>query len=875
MKVSIFAFTLVGMVRGGTPGPPVAYSIETVAGSSQAGDGGAATAAALSDAEGVAIDSAGNVFIADANDHRVRKIAPDGTISTVAGDGFPGFRGDGGQASAARLNTPYGITADGAGNLYIADLGNNRVRKVSPGGAITTVPGTENLLGPRNVALDAAGTLYISEFGGHRVLRLRPDGVAESVVGNGIAGFAGDGGAARTAQLAYPTGIAFDSAGNLYIADSGNHRVRKAVNGVITTVLGTGDPGAGLPNQLNLPTSVAIDNAGNLYVADSGNQRIQLVSSYGAIGTLPGSGRDLALDRAGNLFIAGGVHVFELTAYLSLQSIAGNGGYGFGGDGGAAASARLNGPVAVALSAGGTLYIADQKNRRVRAVDGTAIITTILGDGTAGRGANQLDFPAGVAIEASGAVYVADQNNDRIQKVTAGGSVETTAGGNVQTIAGTGSPGFNGDGLPASSTQLFSPGAMAFAADGTLYFSDAGNGRLRNLRTAGIVSSVAQITARGVAVDEAGNVYASDGASHVIVRIDLVGRATVLAGTGVPGFSGDGGAASSAQLNSPSGVAVDGQGSLYISDTGNNRIRVIGADGVIRTIAGNGAADFSGDGGPARPASLNAPAGLAVDSAGNIWIADAGNNRVRKLTPGPAEAEQDQTVSVVNAASILPGPVAPGEMVSIFGLGIGPATPAGGALDASGRLATELAATKVLFNGTPAPLYYAQASQINAQAPYEISGAATADVEVFFEGESRGKATVAVAASAPGIFTFSAGSGLAAALNQDGSVNSPIEPARQASVVTLYATGDGLTQPAGSDGKPATAPYPVPVLPVTLTVGGYPAQILFAGEAPGYAGLLQINARLPGGFAPTGNVQVVLSVGAVSSQPGVTIAVVE
>jgi uncharacterized protein (TIGR03437 family) len=224
---------------------------------------------------------------------------------------------------------------------------------------------------------------------------------------------------------------------------------------------------------------------------------------------------------------------------------------------------------------------------------------------------------------------------------------------------------------------------------------------------------------------------------------------------------------------------------------------------------------------------------------------------------------------------MLPGPVAPGEMVSIFGVGIGPVTPAGGALDALGLLSTELAATKVMFNGTPAPLYYAQDRQINAQAPYAITGVATTEVEVFFEGESRGKATLVVAASAPGIFTLSAGTGLVVALNQDGSLNFPSAPARQASVVTLYATGDGLTMPASLDGRPAIVPSPLPVLPVTLTVGGYPAQILFAGEAPGYAGLLQINARLPGGFAPTGNVPIVLTVGAASSQPGVTIAVVE
>src|SRR5713226_2363919 len=162
-----------------TDGAQISYTIQTVAGTSEVGDGGPAVDAAMGDAQGVAVDAAGSVFIADTYDHRVRKITTDGKISTVAGDGSPGFRGDGGPASAARLNNPYGIAIDRAGNLYIADLGNNRIRKVGADGTITTVPGTENLLAPRNVALDAASTLYISEFSGHRVWHLRADGVLE------------------------------------------------------------------------------------------------------------------------------------------------------------------------------------------------------------------------------------------------------------------------------------------------------------------------------------------------------------------------------------------------------------------------------------------------------------------------------------------------------------------------------------------------------------------------------------------------------------------------------------------------------------------------------------------------------------------------
>jgi len=866
MKVGPYSVVLAGVVYpllcvSASSALPASYTIQTVAGSNVVGDGGPALNAAIGDAEGVALDSAGNIYIADAYDHRVRKITPDGNISTVAGDGSAGFRGDGGQASASRLNNPYGIACDSAGNLYIADLGNNRVRKVGPDGTISTVPGTDSLMAPRNVALDAAGTLYISEFNGNRVRHVRADGVVEIIAGTGVAGFGGDGGPATAAQLSSPAGLSFDSAGNLYIADSGNGRIRKVAGGVITTLLG---PDAAGDSPLYLPTSVVVDGAGDLYIADYGNDRIQLITVLGSVRTVPGAGRDLALDPAGDLFIASWSHLLELTPGLTLQTIAGDGSYWFRGDGGDAASARMWGPVAVALDSTGALYLADRNNCRIRLVSPSGIISTLAGDGSSGPANTQLSFPAGVAVDNAGNVDVADQDNDRIQQVTAGGTIIT--------LAGTETPGFNGDGLAATATQLFSPAALALASDQTLYFVDAGNQRVRKIALSGTISTVIQAKAAGVAVDPSGNVYVSDTNLHSIDRINPQGQVTILAGTGTPGFGGDGGPAASAQLNSPSGLVVDAQSNLYIADTGNSRIRMIGADGVIRTIAGNGAADFDGDGGPALSAALNTPMGLAVDSSGNLFIADFGNNRIRKLTPAPTAAEQTTPLAIVNGASMLAGPIAPGEIVSLFGLGIGPVTPQGGTLDATGVMASEVAATQVMFDGIAAPLYYVQDSQINAQAPYEIAGKATVDVEVFFQGQSCGKVTAQVAASAPAIFTVSAGTGLAVALNEDGSLNSPIQPAPRGSIVTLYATGDGVEDPAATDGTPAAEPLPKPTLPVTMTVGGYPADIVFAGAAPGFAGLLQINARLPGA-APTGNLPVVLRIGAASSQSGVTLAV--
>jgi uncharacterized protein (TIGR03437 family) len=848
MRISNLALAFIGLVTvRASSDLRFSYTIQTVAGGSSVGDGGLATSAPLSDAEGIARDRAGNIFIADADDHRIRKITPDGLIFTVAGDGFPGFRGDGGPASAARLNAPYGMALDGAGNLYIADLGNNRVRRIDPDGTITTVAGSETLESPRNVAFDGAGSLFVSEFSGQRIRRIGLDGAVVTVAGNGTAGFAGDGGSASDASLSFPAGLAFDAAGNLYIADSGNHRVRKVSDGIISTVL----------DQLNLPTGVAVDGLGNLFVADSGNQRIQRLGSGGDIATLPGTGRDLVVDDTGNLYMAAGLHALQLNTAGEIITIAGDTSYAFRGDGGDALSARLNGPVAIAVDSAGAIYIADQKNRRVRKVDADGVITTVMGTGASTPEASELNNPAGISLNELGDLYVSDQDNHRIQMLISGDIVVTAAG--------MGLAGFNGDGISAQQAQISSPGPMAQGRDGTLYFVDAGNRRVRSLSPNGLVTTAAWVPARGLAVDASGRLYLSATDRNSVLRVGADGKTTIVAGLGTAGFSGNEGLATAAQLSSPAGLAVDARGNLYIADSGNNRIRMVGLDGIIHTIAGNGAADFGGDGGPALSAALHAPLSVVTDSSGNLWIADTGNNRIRKLSPIAIAEETVAPLSAVNAASLKPGPIAPGEIVTIFGAGIGPESTVLGSQDATGLFPRELARVKVLFDGRSAPLFYVQAQQINVQAPYDISGKSTVEVEIFYQGTSHGKITVPVANAAPGVFTVGSGKGQATALNADGTPNSESKPALRATLVTLYATGEGLTHRAGTE--------ETPVLPVTLTLAGYTAQILFARAAPGFSGMLEVKARVPGGFAPTGEIEVVLQVGDAISQKGVTIAV--
>ncbi|HLY15937.1 MAG TPA: hypothetical protein VKR61_01875, partial [Bryobacteraceae bacterium] len=579
---------------------------------------------------------------------------------------------------------------------------------------------------------------------------------------------------------------------------------------------------------------------------DSGNQRIQEVTPDSQVSTVPGAGRDVAVDAAGNLYLADGNALLEVIVGGGPVTLAGGDAGSFGGDGGPAVNARLAGPAGLAVTANGILYIADTRNQRVRQVDTSGLISTVAGDGTPAQGTNELNYPTGLAWDGSNSLFIADQNNARVQQLTPGSGMITAAG--------TGVPGFDGDGLPALSTQLLFPAAVALTGNGTLIVADGGNLRVRELNPAGVLLTIAtQVNARGVAVDALGRVYIADTANHRILAMDPGGAATPFAGTGVAGFSGDGGPALSAQLNQPTGLAADALGNLFIADTGNHCVRVVTPDGVIQTVAGTGVAGSAGDGGAATLSQLNAPAAVAVDATGAVWIADTGNNSIRKLTPGAVTppAQQLLPLAVVNGASWLAGAVAPGEIVSIFssaGMALGPVL----GVAATSPLPTQLSDVEVRFDGQAVPLYYAAAKQINAQVPLSVAGAALTQVEVFYQGVSRGQAQIAVTAAEPGIFVWSGGTGQAVVTNADGSLNSPGNAAARGSAITLYATGQSQN------------------LTASLTVSGFAAEILSTSEA---AGLLRIDARLPAGFAPTGVLQLLLQTGGATSQPGVTIAV--
>ena len=767
---------------------PLPYSVSTFAGGTNVGDGGLATSASLLDAEGIASDRAGNIYIADAGDKKVRMIAPNGIISTLNSD----------------LVSPYGVAADATGNIYIADLGGNRIQKVASNGLATTV--LPQLSQPRNLLADGAGNIYFSEFSGQRVRKIAPDGTVAVVAGTGVAGSTGDGGLATLAQLNFPAGLALDIYGNLYIADSGNNRIRKVSAGKITTVLGAGSTSAAaVPAELATPTAVTLDSAGNLYVADSANHRIRKLSPYGTITTIPVSARDLTLDSFGNLLVADGSHVYRILSSGAVSTIAGDGGYLFRGDGGPATLARLNAPSGVAVDANGNLWIADTGNGRIRVVSGASgQINTVAG------GAGQLIAPQQIAFDLNQYLLIADAAGQRISQLT-------PASGGMMTLAGTGFAGNGGDGFSATATSLATPGGVVQAPNGIIYIADTGNDRVRRI------------------------------ASGVLITV---------AGNGQPGFNGDG-PGLGAQLHAPSGICVDSTGNLYIADSANNRIRELTPDGTLKTVAG--------------PDQLSSPRGVAVDQAGNLWIADTGNHRVVVLPPGgvlteiatqlqapralaidpssgavyvadstsnrifllspgpPALTELPTPITVVNAATLQAGPVATGSLISIFGAG--------------------LSGAQVLFDGQPASLLMSQNTQINTQVPAGATGA----MQVVTGTSTLLNTTLKIAASAPGIFTGPGGSGPAVAANQDGSINSNSYPAAQGSVVTFYATGIGQ----GS---------------LSASMGGADASIIFAGDAPGFAGVSQINARVPMGIT-SGPVPLFVTTQSAQSQAGVVIFV--
>ncbi|WP_395750680.1 hypothetical protein [Prosthecobacter sp.] len=592
---------------------------------------------------GTAVDSSGNIYAAESGNHIIRKITPAGVVTTLAGKAGESGTADG-TGSAARFQAPSGVAVDGSGNLYVADTSNFTIRKITPAGVVTTVAGAAGTGGgadgtgsaarfysPYGITIDSAGNLYVTDTYAHTIRKITPGLVVTTLAGspNSSGSANGTGSAAR---FNYPGGIAVDSSGNLYVADQSNHTIRKvtpagAVSTVAGTALSTGSTDAtGSAARFNYPGGIAVDSSGNLWVADSSNHTLRKVTTTGVVTTPAGT--------AGSSGSADGT----------------------------GAAARFSSPHGIAVDGSGNFWVADAGNQTIRKMTPAGVVTTLAGapghlgtaDGTGTAAAFKV--PSGAAVDGSGNVYVADTSNHTIRKITPAGVVTTLAG----TAGNSGSTDATG-----SAARFKTPYGVAADSSGNVYVADSGNHTIRKVTPAGAVSTVAgtagsigNINAtgsaarfnfpQGVAVDGSGNLYVADTNNQLVRKITSGGVVTTLAGSGFPGYLD--GTGTGAYFFSPSGIAVEGAGTVYVADNNNQVIRKVTPAGVVTTLAGTANTSEGTPDGTGADARFRNPMGVATDGEGNVYVADSNNSTVRKITPSGVVTTIGGTARVVGGA---------------------------------------------------------------------------------------------------------------------------------------------------------------------------------------------------------------------------------
>ena len=560
----------------------------------------------------------------------------------------------------------------------------------------------------------------------------------------------------------------------------------------------------------------------------------------------------------------------------TITTVAGSSTAGYTGDGGPAVSALLNGPVFVATDPAGNVYIADQNNNVIRKVTLAGTISTFAGTGIANfSGDNgpatqaELNNPIGVFVEPNGSVLIADVGNQRIRLVDTQGIITTVAGNGVIS--------YSGDNGPAIDASFHNCVRAVADAAGNIYIADQSNHRVRKVDTAGIVTTIAgtgDTTFSGdngpavdaalynptaLALDSAGNLYIADQFNQRIRKIDTAGIITTVAGNGNATYSGDGGPALDASLNYPGGVIVDTSGNIFFGDDLNYRVRRVSPDGIITTVAGNGIQGYSGDGGPATSASLNGTFGLAIDPSGDLLLADAVNNRIRSVYRLSSVAPVFTSAAITNSASFASGG-SPGELATIFGQHLS-VNYSGIANATTLPLNTSLAGTSVTVNGIPAPILAVVningGEQINLQIPWEAATQLNASVVIDNGVASSVTVPVQLTATQPGVFLIDTTDGAIEHVN--GSIVSAANPAAPGETVVVFATGLGVVAPALTSGQ-AAPPSPLSYTSIqpTVTVANLPAVVAFSGAAPYLVGVDQLNVQLPANV-PSGPQPLVIS----------------
>ena len=620
-----------------------ATTFTTLAGAAAEGSvDGTGSAASFNNPQSVAVDSSGNVYVADRYNYTIRKITSAGVVSTLAGS--PGLTGSAdGLGSAARFNAPQGVTVDSTGNVYVADTDNNTIRKITSAGVVSTLAGSPGLSGstdgsgsaarfyyPQDVAVDSSGNVYVADTFNQTIRKIAAAGVVATLAGSPGLGGSADG-TGIAARFIFPAGVAVDSSGNVYVADTNNCTIRTITSaGVVTTLAGShgsigSADGPGGAARFYYPYGVAVDLSGNVYVADTDNSTIRKVTTASVVTTLAGSPDSGSNDGTGS-------------------------------------AARFYYPFNVAVDSSGNIYVADSDNCTIRKITSAGVVTTLAGsagltgsaDGTGS--AARFNRPEGVAVDLSGNVYVADSLNSTVRKITPAGVVTTLAG----------SAGLTGSADGTGSTARFIyPQGAAVDSSGNVYTADADNCTIRKITSVGVVTTLAGSPGvigstdgigsaahfsfpYGVAVDSTANVYVADSGNNTIRRITSAGVVITLAGS--PGANGSAdGTGNAARFHNPSGVAVDSSGNIYVADTDNCTIRKITSAGVVTTLAGLPGSAGSADGTGISARFYN-PFGVAVDSFSNVYVADTYNFTIRFGTAAIADmATIDSPAGPINA----------------------------------------------------------------------------------------------------------------------------------------------------------------------------------------------------------------------------------
>jgi len=674
---------------------PLAFrSIEAFAGREWKfeAEGAPALQAALGHLRGVALDRAGNIYLSDAGNQAILKVDTSGTVHVLLGPASP---------PQSRPINPQGIAVDSSGVVYFAEDG-QRVRKILPTGEVAVVAGNDkrgmssdgavaagaSIGNVNGVAVASDGSVLFSEFSNNRVRRVDKNGMLQTVAGDGQTRFSGDGGPAREASFVRPMDLALDAEGNLFIADEYNARIRKVdKDGVISTVAGEGvtkDP-------LGCPTGVAVNGQGDLFIADPCKRRVFKVHK-GESSVLGGTGPGrrepigeggpaaaasfdcwaLAVNGQDDVIVAGPDtgYLYRISHDGTLSILAGSGNWRAPTDGMQAVNALFQQPQRLAVEPNGAVLVADLDANRIYRVDTRGVISRVAGFPTAFyngeravAGEAGIDRPMGIRVRPNGAIVFAERGNaNRI--------LEITPDGKTHTLAGNGRRDYSGDGGRAANASLNAPLGICLDSSGAIYVADTGNHRVRKVLPDGTIQLVAGNGTAGfsgdggpaeraalstpLAVDIGpdGSLYIADAGNRRVRKVSSPGGViTTVAGDGMNRFAGDGGPAVNASIGWPYDVAVGPDQALYIVDIGTERIRRVDpVTGIITSVAGNGNRDISGDGGAPAQAALGHMGGLAFDSAGNLFFAEAGEGRIRVLRVSSAPGQAAPIGGVAPAA---------------------------------------------------------------------------------------------------------------------------------------------------------------------------------------------------------------------------------